>query len=450
MMDSSDLDTLAGKLGQFADRALQMARDRGAEARVCATASLETRLAGNGCQPSLANRVENATLEILVSKDHRTGSASVNGFDERSLRNAVAFALSLARFSLPNPGPTLAARELAPAASTLGFQFDPALCSMTFDEFQEITGEAAACMARDRRILLERYDGEMSVTWRTVRNSLGVHQTERRTFSSWSFLGMAHDGEEVTGSDYEANFSFRRDGLGRSCIAGATALRQRLIEALNAHKPPSYNGPILLAPRAVHDLVIGPIVYHASGRAVMDATSRWANSIGEKVANVSCSLAEKPHDGRFSGATAFDGDGVPTAVTTILEQGLLVSYLHDVVSAGHLSQRTTGHANRALCLEMAAGPSPLRDMTAASPRLLMVHRFAGNADPISGHYSGIAKSSRLYLNGQDAGSVTETMIAGDLSDPVGQILGVSHESENVCGECEAPYVLVNGACVTGG
>jgi PmbA protein len=141
---------------------------------------------------------------------------------------------------------------------------------------------------------------------------------------------------------------------------------------------------------------------------------------------------------------------VPTTPTTILEQGVLVSYLHDIVSAGRLRQRTTGHANRALCLEMAAGPSPLSDMTDASPRLLMVHRFVGNTDPVSGHYSGIAKSSRLYLNGEDVGSVTETMIAGDLSDLVGQILAVSRESENICGECEAPYVLLDGVCVTGG
>jgi len=320
---------------------------------------------------------------------------------------------------------------------------------MAFDEFQGITSEAAVCMTRDRRILLERYEGEISVAWRSVRNSFGVVQTEKRASSSWSFLGMAREGDEVTGSDYEANFSFRRAGLDGKCAAGATALGQRLVGALNAHKPPSYQGPVLLAPRAVHDLLIGAIVHHASGRAVTDATSLWANSIGKQVANTWCSLAERPHDWRFSGATAFDGDGVPTQPTTILEHGVLLSFLHDVVSAGRLRDRTTGHSDRTLCLQMAPGPSSLNDMMAASPQLLVVHRFAGSSNPVSGHYSGIAKSSRLCLNGEDAGSVTETMISGDLSDLVGRILAVSRELENVGGEYEAPYVLVDDVCVTG-
>jgi PmbA protein len=449
MMQTDEMDVLVSELDRRANRALQMARDAGAEARVCATVALETRLAGDSDQPHQTNRIENATLEILVSKDDRTGFAVVNGFDPVSLRDAVTSALLLARFSLPDPSPTLATPQQAPTARPLGFQCDP-ISSMTFGEFRMVIAEAAAGITRDPRVLLERYEGEISVTWRTVRNTLGIIQTEKRTSASWNFLGAARDHEEATGSDYEANFSFRHADLARKCTDSADSLRQRLIGALTARQPSSYNGPVLLAPRAVHDVLTGTIVHHASGREVMDGTSRWADLIGTQVAAASCTLTENPHDERFSAATAFDGDGVPTQTTVIVKDGVFASHLHDVVSAARLSGPTTGHANRALCLEMAQGPCPLSDMLVASPRLLMVHRFAGKVDPISGHYSGIAKLSRFYLNGEDMGSATETMIAGDLLDLITGILAVSRESENVHGEYEAPYVLIDNACVTAG
>ena len=88
-------------------------------------------------------------------------------------------------------------------------------------------------------------------------------------------------------------------------------------------------------------------------------------------------------------------------------------------------------------------------MLRSHKQLLVVDRFSGNADPIKGDFSGVAKGSRLFINGEDAGSVTETMIAGNFFTIAEEILGVSRETEMVSGSFLSPYILVGGVSVTG-
>jgi PmbA protein len=85
----------------------------------------------------------------------------------------------------------------------------------------------------------------------------------------------------------------------------------------------------------------------------------------------------------------------------------------------------------------------------ARPDMLVVDRFSGNIDPIKGDFSGVAKSSRYFKNGQDHGAVAETMIAGNLFETLNSILAVSSITEDVSGSMQMPWMLVDGVSVTG-
>ena len=429
--------------------ALQITHDLGGEARITAIASAETRAAGENGPPSLAHGSEITTMDILVSKAGRRGIASVNRLDEETVREAIDFALSLARLSLPDEIPVLASPDIARPARPLDFLFDPMLAISGFDELQDILVAAVSVIDEDPRTRLERYEATVSVLFRGVWNSLGVSQAERRTLSQWSFLGMASDGDDVTGRDYRTNSSFRHAGLRQMCLDDAAAFRCGVLRGLNPRQAPSYTGPVLLAPRAVHDLIAASIVAQASGREIVLGRSRWADALGARVAHPMLTVVERPHDPRFAAATAFDGDGVPTLDTSILDQGVLIAHLHDVSTSSRLHARTTGHSDRTLCLEMSEGNTALDDMVAAFPTIVAVERFSGNIDPIGGCYSGIAKSSRLYRHGEDCGCIAETMIAGDLNNLTGSVLAVSQETICDSGEFVAPFVLLDGVCVTG-
>lgn len=447
---SANLDKMSEGLDQLAERALGMAKELGADAaKVGTSLSFQRRLVVENKQFTLANSLESRSIGILVHKDKKKGSASLNSIDEKAVRQAVQDALALARYSVPDPDLTLATKDVATPAKQLAFQYDEPLAAMGLEELQGIMAETLVRLTADKRVALDRYEASVDVSWHGMRNSLGVKQAERQSITSWSFFGMARDGDEVTGFDYDGNFSFGKTGLAAKAMHDADVFTKKILGALKPRKAPSYKGPILMTPRAVQELLFGMVLYHAGGRQVMDAKSRWNDAVGKEVVSKLLTLKDNPHDPRLSGATAFDGDGVPTRPTTILDKGVLALHLHDCYSAKRCKTKTTGHSGGPFALELAAGTSTLTDLAKSRKELLVVDRFSGNSDPVKGDFSGVAKSSRLYVDGKDAGAVTETMIAGNFFELAQAVLGVSKEQENVSGSCLAPWILVDGISVTG-
>jgi PmbA protein len=277
-----------------------------------------------------------------------------------------------------------------------------------------------------------------------------MRQAERQSMASWSFFGMGRDGAEVTGFDYDGSFSFDRQSLQQKGLADADKFVKKLLGLLKPRQAPSYKGAVLFTPRAVQEILLGMVLYHAGGRQVMDGKSRWDKKVGERVLSDKLTVLDDPHDKRFSGATAFDGDGVPTHKTTIIDKGVLGLHLHDCYSAKRTGTKTTAHSGGPFACQVAAGRDKYEDVVRAHDKLLVVDRFSGNSDPIKGDFSGVAKSSRLLVKGEDQGSVTETMIAGNFFEMAQHVLAVTDKQEMISGSFLSPYILIDGVSVTGG
>lgn len=445
------LEDNAKRMERLADLALDTAKKIGCDhAKISTGASFQKRLVVENKVFTLANSLESRSLGILVFKDNKKGSASINTVTEDGVKKAVADALALATFSVPDDALTLPDRDLAPKAKALPFLFDDALAEVELAEIQATMQEVLARLTRDPRIALDRYEMSVDVSYHGLANSHGVRQTERQSMGSWSFFGMGRDGEEVTGFDYDGSFSFTRGDMLARSMRDAETFEAKLLSALGPGKAPSYRGPVLFSPRAVQELLLGMILYHAGGAQVMDGKSRWDKSLGKKVLSPLISLHDRPHDPRFSGATSFDSDGVPTRPQAIVDKGVLMMHLHNCYTAKRTGTQTTASGGGPFACDVAAGHTPLAEALKARDQLLVVDRFSGNSDPVKGDFSGVAKSSRLYKGGKDAGPVSETMIAGNFFELADAVLGVTDVAENVGGGFMSPYVLVDGVSVTGG
>jgi PmbA protein len=266
---------------------------------------------------------------------------------------------------------------------------------------------------------------------------------------SWSFMGMAVDGSDVSGFDYDGRSVYNWQGALDIALKQCDEFAEKVVKNLRPIKIPSYKGPVLLTPRAVEEILLGTILYHMSGASVMDGKSQWADKVKSEVISKLISLKDEPHDSRFSGATAFDGDGLPTSARPLINHGVLMTHLHDCYSAKRCKTTSTASSGGPFALVMAAGPDDLKTMMNARSDLLVVDRFSGNIDPIKGDFSGVAKSSRYFKNGLDHGAVAETMIAGNLFESLKQILALSTDREEVSGAMLMPWALVDQVSVTG-
>ena len=447
---SEEISVVSAAMEKMSEIALAEAKKLGAdEAKVGLSASFQKRLVVESKEFALANSLEGRSIGIVVHKDKKKGSASTNIISEQSIKQAVADAMALASYSVPDETLTFATRDQAPPAKPLSYLFESALADIELEEMQGSMQEVLALLVRDHRVALDKFEMSVDVSYHGLANSHGVKQRESQTIANWFFFGMARDGEEVTGFDFDGSHSFSKAKLLNACLQDADRFVKKIIAGLKPVQCPSYKGPVLFSPRAFQELLSGMMLYHASGRQVMDGRSKWEKDLGNKVVSEKFTMTDNPHDPLFSGSTAFDSDGLPTMKHTIIDKGVLKMHLHDCYSAKKCGVKSTATSGGPFALDIGAGSDALSTMKSSAKHLLLIDRFSGNDDPVKGDFSGVAKGSRFFSSGKDMGAVTETMIAGNFFESKDKILAVSKEVELVGGGFRAPYVLIDGISVTG-
>ncbi len=450
---SQTKDTINGlsqKLASAAQETLRYAQQQGADrAKISASCAIEKRLVVENKQFTLANTLETQKVAVGVHKDQKKGSASLNNYDPVALRSSVDDALALAKFSVADEFLIMPDKSAAPKANPLPFMWNDRTSAVSLGDLQEFTQAMLARLTKDKRIALDRLEVSTSSMWHGLYNSLGVSQSETQTSLSWSFMGMAVDGNDVSGFDYDGRSVYAWDGGLDVALRQCDAFVEKIIKNLRPVKAPTYKGPILMTPRAVEEILLGTILYHMSGASVMDGKSQWHDKIGHTVISKLINLSDAPHHSDFSGATSFDGDGLPTAPRELLKNGVLMTHLHDCYTANRCKTKSTHTSGGPFALMCSPGQGDLKQMMQARQDLLVVDRFSGNIDPIKGDFSGVAKSSRSFKNGEDQGAVGETMIAGNLFECLNNILAISSVTEDVSGSMRMPWMVVDAVSVTG-
>ena len=437
------------KLRAAADDALAYALWHGADrVKVAARCTSDQRLVVANKEFALAATANSQYIDIMVHKGQKKGAASTNLLCSEGVGRCADDALALAQFSVADPFLLMPDARQAPPVEQLPFLWDQALSAMPLAGVHEFAQAVYQRLTRDARISIDRLEVGVACQWRGLYNSLGVAQSEWQTSLRWNLMGLALEHDLVSGFDYERRAVFGLDNALNTALQACDLFCERVLGNLGAAKAPAYAGAVLLSPRAVQQLLMDTIWYHLAGTSIVDGKSQWANKLGAQVVSRLLHLSDQPHDERFTGATGFDRDGCPTQPLALLVAGQLVAHGLDCYTANRLGSGSCASAGGPFALVCAPGDGDLETMKSAQPVLLMVDRFSGNIDPLKGDFSGVAKSSRLYRNGQDQGCVSGALIAGNVFHVLQHVLAVSSEAENVSGAMHMPWMLIDGVTVS--
>jgi len=230
---------------------------------------------------------------------------------------------------------------------------------------------------------------------------------------------------------------------------------ERAVRRLNPRRVKSCKVPVFFDPRVSRGL-LGHLTGAISGPSIARGTSFLKDRMGQQIFASSITIVDDPHVKRGLRSRPFDAEGVEVSRRTLIEDGVLTTWLLDLRSARQLGLTTTGHAARGTSgppgpapanVYMAAGKRSRADMLAEIKDGFYVTDLMGmGVNGVTGDYSRGAGGFWIE-NGQITYPVNEITIAGNLKD---MFLNMEAADDlEVRFGMDAPTVRIDGMTIAG-
>ncbi len=189
---------------------------------------------------------------------------------------------------------------------------------------------------------------------RILANSHGFVGESQRSYCSIAAVPIAQS--ETAGMQRDYWFSVARS-LGRldSPENVGKIAAQRTLRRLGARKVKTAQVPIVFDPMVAAS-ILEHIFEGINGDSVYRGASFLAGKLGQKIAGDNVTVIDDGTMPGGFGTSPFDGEGIPTRRTIVIENGVLKSYLLNTYTAKKLGLETTANASRGLAGTPGIGP----------------------------------------------------------------------------------------------
>lgn len=199
---------------------------------------------------------------------------------------------------------------------------------------------------------------------------------------------------------------------------------ERTVARLNPARLASGSMPVVFDPR-IGGSLIGHLLSAITGPSIARKTSFLLGREDKPIFAEGITIRDDPHRPRGLRSRPFDGEGMATRASHIIENGRLTGWLLDSASARQLGLQPTGHSTRgvggspnasATNVDLAPGTLSKAELMADIKHGLYVTELIGQGvNPVTGDYSRGA-SGYIIENGEIGAAVAEITIAGNLID----------------------------------
>ncbi len=389
---------------------------------------------------SLIRSAFSASLALKAVKDGKKGGISVNSLEDADIAEAVRDCVAAAENGAPDPAVTISKKE-----ENADFEDGALTCE------KEAFLDAVIRFTEDvklefPRVMLEQVVAEYSCGKHVLANSNGVMFGERDGSYNVSVMYSAHDGEKTSSFNYFdlTTLDPRADLMGLGMAR--TMFRRAEAELDAAPFAGKFVGTAVFSPYCLTDVISVIMDNFAGDYALIEGTTPWKNSLGEKVAGEDFSLSVIPNDPRVICGERVTADGYRSRDYAVIEKGVLRSFCLTEYGANRTGLPRAGSTSG--CVEVTPGEKTLDEILAGIEKGVLVCRFSGGAPAANGDFSGVAKNSFLIENGRISRPLTETMISGNFADMLLHVEGVSSDAL-VDGSGVLPYVAFGGVTVSG-
>jgi PmbA protein len=401
----------------------------------------------------------------------RTASTSSSDFSAESLARLVEGAVTLARITSEDPFAGL------PEPDEFG-QHIPAAQHLYFDDVHQqppaerieiARAVEAAAMAYDTRIQNSGGgDFDTATSHKILMNSRGFVGEYRRSYCGFSVAPIAVDERGGMQRNYWYS-SARTTRLLEDPVAIGQEAARRTLRRLGARQAKTQQAPVVFSPEVARG-IIGNIFDAANGDAIYRHATFFAGMLGERVAGENVTVIDDgclvfdhtdtsghPVKTGGFGTSPFDGEGLPTRRTVLVENGILKSYVMNAYTARKLGMASTGNASRGLAGAPGIGAgnfflepgtlTPAQIIGDVRSGLYVTETMGFGVNLVTGDYSQGAAG--LWIeNGELAYPVEEITIAGNLKDMYRNISAIGNDLVFRSASA-APTLRIEGMTIAG-
>ncbi|WP_042148685.1 TldD/PmbA family protein [Paucisalibacillus sp. EB02] len=291
-------------------------------------------------------------------------------------------------------------------------------------------------------------------------NNKGLALQDRNNFLFVVFSVVVKEDEEIKSDFY---FKLTKDLKSLDTDEIAKEAVEKSLSHLGGKSYPNKTYPIILKGQAASSL-LATFSPSFSAKSVQDNQSRLKEKLEQKIASNVVTLLDNPHlpDGIRSGT--FDSEGVPTKQLTVVKDGVLKTYFHNLKTAEKDGVESTGHGHKSSYKD-SVGVSPsnfyvvpgiesYEELYGDLEEGIIITSLAGlhsGANPISGDFS-LAADGFYVKDGKIVSPTNQMTIAGNFFEVMQDVEKVGTDLEfspmDYYGYIGSPSLKIKGLAVT--
>lgn len=294
----------------------------------------------------------------------------------------------------------------------------------------------AAAYAADKRVRTVNYcmvsSGEDQVS---IKNSKGLDLNYSGNGAYCYISVVVSEGEDTkTFGRFASNLDFSTfdpKALAKGAVEEAVGL-------LGASPVPSDTYPVVLRWEAATTL-LGTFSGIFSAENVQKNVSLLKGKLGERIATELITIVDDPLMSQGLYSSPFDAEGVASKTKTIVENGLLKTYLHNLKTAAKDGVESTGNAAKGSYksnvgiaptnMFIQPGKTNFTDLIAGIEKGVIIVDVQGahsGANPVSGDFS-LAATGYLVEKGKVVSPVNQITIAGNFVEMLKDVEAVGND-----------------------
>jgi PmbA protein len=396
-------------------------------------------------------------LGVRVFVGQHTANTSTSDLSPEGVEQLVRGAIELAKITSEDPMAGIPAPEqLGQIEGDLGLYYDDVYSLSNEERIEQARRAEKAALAVDAR--LTNSDGgtfDASIGRKVLANSHGFVGGYRSSYCSISAVPIGSDETGNMQRDYWYSVARTLAKLDSPEEVGRIAA-ERTLRRLGARKIKTQKVPIVFD-RQTAGALLDHIFDAANGDAVYRHASFLAGKLGKKTFGSNLTVIDDGTIPGGYGTRPFDGEGVPTRRTTVIENGELKNYLLNTYTAKKLGLATTGNASRGLAgtpgigngnFYLKPGEKSQEEIIKGVKQGLLVTEFLGfGVNLVTGDFSRGA-SGMWIENGELAYPVEEITVAGNLGDMFSNLAEIGNDLI-WRGSVACPTLRIEGMTIAG-